>query len=409
MGAGARRPEKPEVEVAPAWVADEVEEWMENQPPEFQKRPAPLLPPLNSALPSDPQADDRREKWLAARTQAREALEDAVISRDAERIKDALKSARKVGLGVRDCQEADEVLGELRKEAANAASARRAARQALQDATKARDPEALVASLNHARSLGLPQAEVQAALSTLQMLAAEKRACAQVLEAQRQSLADAVKTCRVQPIARALQTAREVGVPTAELEEARRALAELEGVPYDPDKESPPSSGQLGLTMVRPKPAQLSVMPGVPDTVTPQSSPEGGARSRWRNVESKLEGDFGGVVPSNADFAANVSQVAQKRACAPQQQELPLNLRQNLVAMKARAMKEAVVRGEENMSTSSTLPSSLPGERFQYTCGNCGAPRLTTQAELALADGEVTCSICRWHGVPGDLASLGRG
>ena len=148
-------------------------------------------------------------KKKAAQEQAKKDLEDALLSQDPSKIREALVHAGEAGISANVLQDAIAQLQTLERKAD--------ASEKLRKAMEASDLEKLRSAIEAAAEVGLDTHDAEEHLHEL-----ERRATA------RRRLSDAMKSGELQALRAALEEAKEAGLPESEIKEGEGTLAREE-------------------------------------------------------------------------------------------------------------------------------------------------------------------------------------
>ena len=148
-------------------------------------------------------------KKKAAQEQAKKDLEDALLSQDPSKIREALVHAGEAGISANVLQDAISQLQTLERKAD--------ASEKLRKAMEASDLEKLRSAIEAAAEVGLDTHDAEEHLHEL-----ERRATA------RRRLSDAMKSGELQALRAALEEAKEAGLPESEIKEGEGTLAREE-------------------------------------------------------------------------------------------------------------------------------------------------------------------------------------
>merc|ERR1712048_635842 len=117
-----------------------------------------------------------QKKREEARCKARRVLEDAVVAREAERLRSALTDGETIGLDEKELESARETLVEVEAELKAKEEATRRVCASLHQAILARKAEQLRSALVDAESVGLDDGELTLARTTLKEVETELQA-----------------------------------------------------------------------------------------------------------------------------------------------------------------------------------------------------------------------------------------
>lgn len=411
-------------------VRDDYYEYEVNESESTASRPRPT--PLNLS-PRNQKNDTNRQGYLSARKVARLQLENAAAGGSLQALRAAMRRAEELGLAGRELAVAQEALTRIEAEERDRTNIHKAAKKAMTDAIAARDVEALQQALQRAIQLKLPSEATKPALDVLQKMSIEKKNLRDVQQTHRDALAAAMRRSMRKELDLVVRKAADAGLPEEDLLPARKLLLDLEGKKEDeiiasgdtfwerptmdmavPEEQTPPKlpegwetiwdegyqayyycNGELGVSQWEPP--------------SPAAMPYHHAPNTWADVAActpppplDLPGqamEYFDPVPACQKFQPPIIGRSAPQATVSNRPQV--GIAQRFQQMR----RERAQNASKFEATQSPEAAGLMGvEALQFICDNCGAPRLVPGSTLVKGGGKVTCTLCRWEGVPSNIA-----